>query len=54
MTIDFDDFDTQVSHEELGQEYADYLDALAHEENSRALDFHLEGAVDVKQVKEWY
>ena len=50
----FDDFDTQVSHEELGQEYADYLDELEHEENSRALDYHLETVNDGRQVKGWY
>ena len=50
----FDDFDTQPSYEERIQEEQDYLDSIEHEENSRAVDYHLEGVSDGHQVKGWY
>ena len=39
--------------EELEEEL-DYLETLEHEENSRAIDYHLEGVDGGHQVKGWY
>lgn len=50
----FDDFDTESGYEERSDDYTDYLDELEHEENSRAVDYHLEGVDGGHQVKGWY
>tara|TARA_R110002020_G_scaffold385114_2_gene596071 strand:+ start:449 stop:583 length:135 start_codon:yes stop_codon:yes gene_type:complete len=36
------------------EEWRDYLDQLEHEEDTRALEYHLEGVADGYQVKGWY
>ena len=34
--------------------WRDYLDELEHEEDARALEYHLEDVADGHQVKGWY
>ena len=36
------------------QDEVDYLELLEHEENTRAMDYHLENVSDAHQVKGWY